>query len=974
MVSPKPLLIGLTLLALGGAGFVYNLTRPQPPVTWAEPEVLPTAAPDGPVASPSPIPIPPKSPQRQRVVSIQRGHSSAPTVLPTPPVIRWTSPQQLGDTYTAPATIELDAEVIPSEVDVSKVEFFVAEASSTSRSFCNSVKDIQLPGATLTRLAEVVSPPYQFSWENVEAGAYIIYGIVTDARGVRQISQPRFIKVNKLANEEERKGWQPPYHIETLTRPQPQVTPTPEPILAAPPVVIVGPSDELEEYEPLPDTTSACLSVVIEGPSEEWQEGEPLTLTARVKEANSGLRYNWKLSAGRVISGQGTNTITLDTSRLGGQVVQVSLEVFNPQTLCAVSISHQVKVFQSLELEHSDPPGGESLFSGLNDLAFEIRKAPKNKGYIIAYGGATGCDGEAVFVLREAKKYLVDVEGVKAESIVAINGGYDIDTRVELFIVPPSAIPPEPDPSFQADEVSTRRCSTKELSTFLYQDQDVRQLDAPYPKCPNVSERVDYDLTLYADASHLNICPYNLNDPQTQDAQINLHTKALGVYGNKLTYQYWTNGGQVISDGANARWDLSAVRLQPGYYTAVVAATDECGCTTITSTSVLLTNYCTPCLSVFHVCPETPEQSRISMRFKVEVPEWALEGQPTYQWRVSNGTIIQGQETSSITVDTSKLSEGTEVTATVEVGGLYQYCLANEVATAIVGQGCQPGPRKIDEYGNINFDRGLRRAKTAKQGQKTRTTSESELTGGEDGQTSTRPPPTKSSPEREYMNLAWPKLTEIQRSATIIVRYQRETATLNLSNEQGDVTEQLNLPRLLKDRYGPDYEVWANVKLRSAGFSCPTCNEEQYQSLDNAQLEWSWNIISERGGTQTFNVELWVEGRQRNHPREKRPPEKVWSRNNLELSVEESQPTRNTIIASSALFCLLGLGLSLKGINIHIGDKIMGDKFRGDKITGDKVIGHKGDIYNVERGVGVGRQVNMEETEIDQNGGEAEDG
>ena len=40
-------------------------------------------------------------------------------------------------------------------------------------------------------------------------------------------------------------------------------------------------------------------------------------------------------------------------------------------------------------------------------------------------------------------------------------------------------------------------------------------------------------------------------------------------------------------------------------------------------------------------------------------------------------------------------------------------------------------------------------------------------------------------------------------------------------------------------------------------------------------------------------------------------------------------------------------------------DKVSGDKFAGDKIAGDKVAGNKGDTYNIEHGVGVGRNVRM---------------
>lgn len=47
-------------------------------------------------------------------------------------------------------------------------------------------------------------------------------------------------------------------------------------------------------------------------------------------------------------------------------------------------------------------------------------------------------------------------------------------------------------------------------------------------------------------------------------------------------------------------------------------------------------------------------------------------------------------------------------------------------------------------------------------------------------------------------------------------------------------------------------------------------------------------------------------------------------------------------------------------------DKVSGDKFVGDKVIGDKVTGNKGDTYNIEHGVGIGRNVQMTDTTVTQ--------
>ena len=60
-------------------------------------------------------------------------------------------------------------------------------------------------------------------------------------------------------------------------------------------------------------------------------------------------------------------------------------------------------------------------------------------------------------------------------------------------------------------------------------------------------------------------------------------------------------------------------------------------------------------------------------------------GTPTYNWRVTSGSIASGQGTASITVDTSGLS-GAGVTATLEIGGIPRQCATTTAsATVLVG-------------------------------------------------------------------------------------------------------------------------------------------------------------------------------------------------------------------------------------------------------------------------------------------------
>lgn len=206
--------------------------------------------------------------------------------------------------------------------------------------------------------------------------------------------------------------------------------------------------------------------------------------------------------------------------------------------------------------------------------------------------------------------------------------------------------------------------------------------------------------------------------------------------------------------------------------------------------------------------------------------------------------------------------------------------------------------------------------------------------------------------EKEWIKIAWSPRAEIQRPFSVVVTYNRTSESVEVSNTAGEIVEALNLKgafKLLKEKYGAGYEVFASVRLkRPSAFECQgACDGDEFQSLDNEEAKWSWILTPGSGGKQIFNLELWVKGEPREgSPHQKpRAAERVWSKENLEVEVKEPVLTRNTILASSVLFTFVGVGFSIRGIKIY----------------------RVGDTYNVENAVAVGRNVTMNNTTVNQN-------
>ncbi len=182
---------------------------------------------------------------------------------------------------------------------------------------------------------------------------------------------------------------------------------------------------------------------------------------------------------------------------------------------------------------------------------------------------------------------------------------------------------------------------------------------------------------------------------------ISVATKASDPENDVLAYNYTVSGGRINGQGANVQWDLSTA--QPGTYTITTGVDDGCGVCGRTNTQTITVKECDcidacscPTLSVSG--PSGLTKPGESMTFVASVSG----GDVTYNWSVSAGTISSGQGTSSITVDTTGLARGSNVTATVEIGGLCAECQRTASETA----GIEPiiDAPIIDEFGALKDD------------------------------------------------------------------------------------------------------------------------------------------------------------------------------------------------------------------------------------------------------------------------------
>ena len=187
-----------------------------------------------------------------------------------------------------------------------------------------------------------------------------------------------------------------------------------------------------------------CPTVSVSCPSD-VDQGSPITFTAATNGdmGNVSVTYNWSVSAGTISSGQGTSSITVDTTGLGGQTVTATVELGGLDPSCSRTASCTTGIRAPVPPAVKFDEYGNIKFNDekarLDNYAIQLQNQPGSQGYILAYGS---CAGEAEARANRAKDYLVNTRGIDASRLMTVDGGCRSDLGVELWVVPTGATPP----------------------------------------------------------------------------------------------------------------------------------------------------------------------------------------------------------------------------------------------------------------------------------------------------------------------------------------------------------------------------------------------------------------------------------------------------------------------------------------------------------------------------------------------------
>ncbi|MEJ7618863.1 MAG: hypothetical protein WKF30_18250, partial [Pyrinomonadaceae bacterium] len=206
---------------------------------------------------------------------------------------------------------------------------------------------------------------------------------------------------------------------------------------------------------PVPPTPIPCPSISIDCPTSVVPQGTAATFTANISGGDtSAAGYNWTVSAGTITSGQGTNSITVDTTGVEGNLV-ATLNVSGLAATCPASSSCTIQVGPpptAVEFVEFEFIAFDDAKANLDNFAIQLQNAPTSAGTIIVYAGPRDRAGEAQRVGDRLRNYLVNQRAIEAGRITVMDGGLRERKTVELFTVASGATPAvaTPDPNVVA--------------------------------------------------------------------------------------------------------------------------------------------------------------------------------------------------------------------------------------------------------------------------------------------------------------------------------------------------------------------------------------------------------------------------------------------------------------------------------------------------------------------------------------------
>jgi hypothetical protein len=192
---------------------------------------------------------------------------------------------------------------------------------------------------------------------------------------------------------------------------------------------------------PPPPPQPVCPNVTISCP-DHVEIDQPITFSASFTGGSGNVTqtYNWTISAGRIIEGQGTPTIVVDTKGCAGQSIKAEFVMGGYPTDCAATCVVDIPAPLTCKKfdEFPNLPRNDEK-ARLDNFTIELQSDPTSTAYVVIHPGQKGRAGNVQKHTSRIVDYLVNSRGVDARRIVTIVGAAREELMIELVVCPQGA-------------------------------------------------------------------------------------------------------------------------------------------------------------------------------------------------------------------------------------------------------------------------------------------------------------------------------------------------------------------------------------------------------------------------------------------------------------------------------------------------------------------------------------------------------
>jgi hypothetical protein len=181
--------------------------------------------------------------------------------------------------------------------------------------------------------------------------------------------------------------------------------------------------------------TFVCPTINVYGDSREFDETKLIDFSAAIYNLKADVTFQWKVSAGEIVRGQGTDKITVDLKNVTGKHITAFVEASGLPLPCAKVGYSTIDVDKKMfPFAITTTYNSSILSANLDPFMSELINNQLSKGYIVIYASRNGGVKEMERAIKSIKRYFF-FRKFDLSRVTIIKGGYR-EYNTDLWILP----------------------------------------------------------------------------------------------------------------------------------------------------------------------------------------------------------------------------------------------------------------------------------------------------------------------------------------------------------------------------------------------------------------------------------------------------------------------------------------------------------------------------------------------------------